>query len=593
MKRRIVLNTATLLIMVMWSVVGPAFSESGVHAQITYHLLIIAPDDFVDELQPLKRFKDATARPTILVSLTQVYNSFDGDDEAEQVKNAIASYATTTGIDHVMLVGDVDRFPVRWIWWGLPGQEGWGASDLYYADLFKTGTLDMEKWDLNDNQLYGETEFMPDGTINNDQIDYLPDVAVGRVPASTGQEVRAYVEKVIAYEMRTRPTNTWFQRAALYTGTWLYANDLKDAIGDGLADLGFTLIKRYADWTGPTPQPPPNVPTAVLNDINAGVGLVNYVGHGSTDCLTCLGLCSTNLSSLSNDGMLPVVFAAACDTSFFSWLPRAHPYRDVNGVLHCGVANGETLNPGLYPHPSLPRPAPVQSGVVSCGGPLCTTCNLDHACLGESFLFGNPLGSTGAIAYLGERSGGQVTSQDLDRYFFEAYHTQGLTVLGDMWTYMIEQYFYQHDLATSHTWQRDPTEWSDGHVFTEPQKLVLFGDPSLVVGGAFAHGLAGFVWDSNGGPWFGNRRYRVVGYVSVPTGEKLTVYQGASVLFEDGSKISAWGTDPGEGLILNATTGMPVYFLSLGPDPQSAHVVHGMKILGQVRVRDGGQIKLY
>ena len=40
-------------------------------------------------------------------------------------------------------------------------------------------------------------------------------------------------------------------------------------------------------------------------------------------------------------------------------------------------------------------------------------------------------------------------------------------------------------------------------------------------------------------------------------------------------------------------TGMPVYFLSLGPDPQSEHVAHGMKVLGQVRLRAGGQIKLH
>jgi len=47
------------------------------------HLLIIAPDEFIDELVPLKRFKDATGRITYLLSLSQVYDnpSFNGADE--------------------------------------------------------------------------------------------------------------------------------------------------------------------------------------------------------------------------------------------------------------------------------------------------------------------------------------------------------------------------------------------------------------------------------------------------------------------------------------------------------------------------------
>ena len=38
------------------------------------------------------------------------------------------------------------------------------------------------------------------GTVNVDQVNYLPTVAVGRVPASTVSEVTTYVNKVIAYE---------------------------------------------------------------------------------------------------------------------------------------------------------------------------------------------------------------------------------------------------------------------------------------------------------------------------------------------------------------------------------------------------------
>ncbi|MGQ9517785.1 MAG: C25 family cysteine peptidase [Anaerolineae bacterium] len=588
------LTTVVLLVLALCLIPVPAISQGEVSTLTQYTLLIIAPDNFMEELQPLKRFKDASGRPTILVSLTQIYNAFPGADTAEKVKNGIAHYRSANGIRYVMLVGDIDRFPARWRWWGLPGQEGWGVTDLYYADLYEHGTTTFDDWDANDNGLYAEVEFAPDGMINNDQIDILPDVAVGRVPASTEAEVTAYVNKVIAYELKTLPSSVWFKRAALYTGTWLNANGLKDTLGNALAGKGFTLIKRYTDWTDPAhPQPPAGVPNVIFNDLNSGVGFVNYLGHGNAGCMACLGVCSGNLTNLTNTDKLPVVFAGACDTGMFAWLARPHPYIDTAGATHCGTENGEALNPGPYPHTSLPRPAPLQSGTITCPGPLCTTCQLDHSCFAESILFGNPVGTTGAIAYLGERSGAQPWVFDLDTHLFNAYHAQNMTILGDMWKYMIEQYYNQHNLGQSHTWSRQPADWDIGHMFDEPHKLILFGDPSLIIGGAFTSTVSGTVRDWSGGPWFGYLRYRVTGDVTVPAGATLTVFPYASILVEDRKKITALGTNPSQGLIVNGTSDQPVYFMSLSADPQADHVVHGMKVRGQLRVWNGGQIKLH
>ena len=80
--------------------------------------------------------------------------------------------------------------------------------------------LRCRRWDYTDNELYGEIKFSPDGFINHDQIDFLPDIAVGRIPASTEAEVIAYVNKVITYELNTTPSDTWFNKIALYTGSW-------------------------------------------------------------------------------------------------------------------------------------------------------------------------------------------------------------------------------------------------------------------------------------------------------------------------------------------------------------------------------------
>nr|MBC7244180.1 hypothetical protein [Chloroflexota bacterium] len=92
------LIVAALLALALWLIPLPAVSQGEVSTLTQYTLLVIAPDDFMDELQPLKRFKDASGRPTILVSLAQIYNSFPGADQAEKVKYAIEHYKSANEI---------------------------------------------------------------------------------------------------------------------------------------------------------------------------------------------------------------------------------------------------------------------------------------------------------------------------------------------------------------------------------------------------------------------------------------------------------------------------------------------------------------
>ena len=64
MNSKNVLTAAVLLALVLLLIPMPATAQSGATAISDYDLLIIAPDEFIEELQPLKRFKDASARPT-------------------------------------------------------------------------------------------------------------------------------------------------------------------------------------------------------------------------------------------------------------------------------------------------------------------------------------------------------------------------------------------------------------------------------------------------------------------------------------------------------------------------------------------------
>jgi len=138
-----------------------------------------------------------------------------GRDEPERIKLAIADFVGNSNVRYVMLVGDSDTFPVRYTMTDRghgPRPDGTAyppaynrafyPTDLYYADLYEADASTFETWDANADGLYGELRGETiAGTLNVDQVDMDPDVAVSRVPASTVAEVAAYVDKVISFEL--------------------------------------------------------------------------------------------------------------------------------------------------------------------------------------------------------------------------------------------------------------------------------------------------------------------------------------------------------------------------------------------------------
>jgi hypothetical protein len=269
-------------------------------------------------------------------------------------------------------------------------------------------------------------------------------------------------------------------------------------------------------------------------------------------------------------------------------------------VKHWGGNNGELLDPGTNPnHPDnllMDAPDPIQDGQVSWNG---HSAKFDIDCFAEQFLFGEPTLPTGAIAYLGARTGGRPFGRQLIRHFFEAYE-QGEDILGEMWRVMIEEYYQYYGLAGSDKWRYPPykgdADW--GHKLDEPQKYILFGDPSLVVGGAFAAKVSGTVSDDlhiyPAPVWHAYfasyTRYRVVGNVVVAAGTPLSAHHGASILFASGKKMTA--PNSSDGFHAMGTADAPVCLLSSVPQPCSNYAVRGVKIYGQMRLRNGGEIKL-
>ena len=434
-----------------------------------YKLLILthknpSGDDFEAVLQPLIQHKNNTGMPTVLMTLEELYETpaLRGRDHPEIIKKGIAKAKLRWGIKYVMLVGDSDRFPVRYTrihdlgHWG----HGFAPSDLYYADLFRSnGSFDS--WDYDDDDLFGEMQGnFPQNAqdLNQDRVDLIPDVAIGRVPASNKAELERYVSKIINYE--TNAAAPWFKNALLVTGDYPGSNGTNDFIGTQLASKSFTLNKQYHDQVWPTTTTENQRWAIIENALDQGVGFLSYVGHGSgTGTAKDGGLWGGwyrhyRIPHLNNQDRLPIIFSAACDTGMFHY---GHgPYFAKWGFLY-----DTPINPPKYrwaPEPTSFSPEAY-----------------DKDTLAEHFLVKN---TGGGIAFIGSYTGTQGGSHTLAKNFFKAY-ASGIDVLGDVWNQAISQFVTGviNNLSyPGHSWRTAAT-------YHHIQKMLLFGDPSLRIGG--------------------------------------------------------------------------------------------------------------
>jgi hypothetical protein len=368
------------------------------------------------------------------------------------------------GVRYVLLVGDADLMPVRYMVLDRVTEPAFDyafyPSDLYYSDLAKQdGSFD--DWNARREGFqagyYGEVrgEKNKDDPINFDAIDYRPDVALGRWPVSTSDELAVVIQKSIAYErsiLEAGDRNGPARAAFVACGGWIENRGIMDAVA-GHLEGAFLVEKRYfADESRDDGTPPPDEDT-IISLINGGCRLVFHSGHGSdNDWHGSLGVRS--LARLTNAQAPSILLSAGCSTARFATLPPYEAYADIDGVEHGGTNGGQVFDA------PPPPPSPYQCGEHNPTG------------LGEQALRG---AAGGAVAYIGCNTGSQPCGMTLLDGFARAMAADAEARLGDCWAAALSHYYDAEGLATI-----EPTEsWYPASIFFQGMKFMLFGDPSL------------------------------------------------------------------------------------------------------------------
>jgi uncharacterized repeat protein (TIGR01451 family) len=160
----------------------------------------------------------------------------------------------------------------------------------------------------------------PDGIVASDTAladvdgDHLPEIAIGRLPVLTTEELDAVVNKIKGYE--TEPDKSWRNSIVMIADHPKENADFpsdSDSVAALLPDAYLPVTKIYMSQKT-LAQARGDLQNALLN----GSGLINYIGHGGPDRLEQNGiLLSSDIESMTNT-KLPVFTAMTCAVGIFS-----------------------------------------------------------------------------------------------------------------------------------------------------------------------------------------------------------------------------------------------------------------------------------
>ncbi|HPD47127.1 MAG TPA: C25 family cysteine peptidase [Anaerohalosphaeraceae bacterium] len=424
-------------------------------------LLIVAPEEYHEALCDYVQHKQKQL-PVRIAGLEAILREHEGADDPERLKRFLYLMWQEQGVQYVLLAGDADVLPVRYMVLDrvTPAAFDYAfyPSDLYYADLArKDGSF--EDWNARKDsfhgQYYGEVrgEKNKQDPINFDDVDYLPEIAVGRWPVSTVDEVRIVADKTIRYEKGILEGKRDCSKrvAMLSVSGWVDSRGPLDKAASVLLPDWTVERRYYSDKLKKYDTPEPTA-EEVVSLMNRGVGVICHAGHGE-DLRWQNSFAVKDLEAVSNADCLPVIFSAGCHTARFATLPPYEPYIDIYGIEHKGTDAGQ-----VFEEPP-PPPAPYQKGKYNRPG------------LGEILL---RKGHTGAVAYIGCNTGSQPCGLTLLEGFAAGLRKERL---GDCWNHAIIHYHTKERLSAL----KPTSHWYPPSIFFQGMKFMLFGDPSLML----------------------------------------------------------------------------------------------------------------
>jgi hypothetical protein len=268
--------------------------------------VIVAPDSLADVYQKLADYQTRTGIATVVRNLSTVRAA---DPRSNDLPQAIRSFIKAArdlwGTRWAVLAGDHDTIPMRYARVTF-GETLDIPTDAYYADLDGT-------WDANGNGIYGEVA---------DSLDMSPDIAVGRLSASTRAEAQVLVSKALRYATNpiAAPLTKQLILAEVLVPSGWSPGQLVSVDGAAHGESLFVrapscaTVDRYYENVTAYPGALPLTKASALSALGRGYGIVNHIGHGARSQLSVGSelLTLSDLATLANGDSVGLWISSDC-----------------------------------------------------------------------------------------------------------------------------------------------------------------------------------------------------------------------------------------------------------------------------------------
>jgi gingipain R len=255
-------------------------------------MLIVTAPSLRAAVEPLAAWKRECGHLVEVVDMDELGGTVIGLGEAIDSR-----YFSDQGLAYLQIVGDVAQVPTR-----VGSYHGADSDGLY-------------------------------GLLSGD--DLYVDILVSRLPASTPGEAAIMIDRIIAYERDASAGAAWYAQAAGIASDEGTPPDYERAewLRDDLIAADYDEVARiYQGFGGDR--------TDIATVVEAGCGLVNYIGHGSGTGWLSVPFENADVHALTNTTAWPWIIDVSCSNGDFSvgecfaeaWLRSQHEGQPTGAV---------------------------------------------------------------------------------------------------------------------------------------------------------------------------------------------------------------------------------------------------------------------
>ena len=245
-------------------------------------LVIITTQSLASSVEPLRALRQSQGLRVAVVDVEDIYDEFSFGQKTPQSIKDFLSFARSNWSPvprYVLLAGDATYDPRNYMQTGD-------------NDLVPTKLVGTERNETASDDWFAD--FDGDG---------LAEMAVGRLPVRTATEAATVVGKIVGYDSQQG------------SSTSLLVNDRNDGYNFEQASQAVKSLLPAGSAVVQVDRVVMDDATAkavIMDNLNRGPKIVNYIGHGSLGIWNGNLLTSTNAKTLQNRGQLSVYVMMTC-----------------------------------------------------------------------------------------------------------------------------------------------------------------------------------------------------------------------------------------------------------------------------------------